>query len=247
MNHKALIVVTSNDQLGNSGKTGWFLSEVSHVYWPLKNAGFEIEFASPRGGEAPVEEKSVKLDDEENKRFVEAFNVKTGLKTRSMNEVDADQYDVIYFAGGHGTMWDFPDDEKIQEVTTSIWEKGGIVSAVCHGPSALVNVKLSDGKYLVDGKKINSFTDDEERAAGKDDVVPFLLESKLRERGARFEKAGKMECKVVADGNLITGQNPASASALGEAIVKRSEELERDSTMMDLRSEITDLDGQAGY
>lgn len=246
MNKNALMVVTSNDQLGNSGKTGWFLSEVSHVYWPLKNAGFDVEFVSPKGGEAPVEEQSMKLDDEENKRFVETFKVKTGLKTKSIDEVDVNQYDVIYFAGGHGTMWDFPDDEKLQEATVNIWERGGIVSAVCHGPSALVNVKLPDGKYLVSGKSINSFTDDEEKAAGKDDVVPFLLESKLRERGARFEKAGNMKCKVVLDGNLLTGQNPASASALGEAIVKRSQEIDKESSMMDLRTEVTDLDAQGG-
>lgn len=240
MNKNALIVVTSNDQLGNSGKTGWFLSEVSHVYWPLKNAGFEIDFASPEGGQAPVEEKSMKLDDQENKRFVETFNVKKGLETKSMKDIDAARYDVIYFAGGHGTMWDFPDNESILNVTAAIWEKGGIVSAVCHGPSALVNVKLTDGKYLVEGRRINSFTNEEERAAGKDDIVPFLLESRLKERGAFYEKTAPMECKVVVDGNLITGQNPVSASTLGEAIVKRYEELHIESDRNEYRGEITD-------
>lgn len=247
MNRKALIVVTSNDQLGNSGKTGWFLSEVSHVYWPLKKAGFEIEFASPKGGEAPVEEKSMKLDDSENKKFVDEFNVKTGLQTKSVNEINSSDFDVIYFAGGHGTMWDFPDNEKIQEMISEIWDKGGIVSAVCHGPAALVNAKLSNGKYLLEGKRVNSFTNEEEVASGKDDVVPFLLESKIRERGGEYEKAGKMECKVIVDGNLITGQNPASASSLGEAIVRRFNELEQSSGEKEYRDDKSDYGSIGGF
>ena len=227
MNKSALIVVTSNSKLGDSGeKTGWHLSEVSHVYWPLVDAGFTVEFASPKGGAAPLDKSSFKLDDSENKSFVERFKVEDSLDTLALSDVNSSEFQVIYFAGGHGTMWDFPDNEDIQRVTSEIYENNGIVSAVCHGPSALTSVKLSDGKYLVDGKSINSFTDAEEREVKKDNIVPFMLETRLRERGANFQGAKNWGEKVVVDGRLVTGQNPQSASALGKAIVRTFEDMQ---------------------
>lgn len=225
MEKRVLMVVTSNDRLGNSGKTGWHLSEVSHVYYPLKEAGFTIDFASPKGGKAPLDIGSLKLDDSLNKHFVDEFKIKDSIETMNIYEADPKVYQVIYFAGGHGTMWDFPDDEEIQRITKDIYENNGIVSAVCHGPSALVNVKLSDDSYLVDGKEVNSFTNNEERETGKDDVVPFLLESKLRERGAKFLSADNWQKEVVVCDRLITGQNPASAAGVGEAIVDQFNKL----------------------
>lgn len=220
MNKNALIVVTSNDKLGDTNeKTGWHLEEVSHVYWPLVNDGFNIVFASPEGGIAPIDQSSCKLDDHENRSFVKKFDVNEGLPTKAISEINPEKFNVIYFAGGHGTMWDFPDNEHIERVTSNIYENGGIVGAICHGPSALTSIKLSDGRYLVEGKKINSFTDAEEREVKKDSIVPFMLESRLRERGAIFEGAGNWQNKVVTDGRLITGQNPQSASSLGKAIV----------------------------
>jgi len=229
MNRNALIVVTSNDKLGNTNeKTGWYLSEVSHVFWPLYHDDFTIDFASPKGGLAPVEKNSLKLDDPENKSFVEKFNITTGINTEATRDIDPSEYSVIYLAGGHGTMWDFPDDYHAHELVTSIYESGGIVAAVCHGPSALVNVKLSDGKYLIDGKKINSFTDSEEREVGKDLIVPFLLESTLRERGAKFDGGKNWGDQVVVDGRLITGQNPQSATHLGKSIVEKWNSLNHD-------------------
>lgn len=230
MKYKALIVVTGHNQLGDTGEeTGWHLSEVSHVYWPLINAGFAVEFASPSGGEALMDQESIKLDDPENKSFIDKLKIANALETMALREVNPDQYQVIYFAGGHGTMWDFPDNPNIDEITRIIYEKGGIVAAVCHGPAALTSVKLTDGEYLVKDKKVNSFTDEEERAVGKEDVVPFLLETRLRERGAHFEGGSNFSEKVVADGRLITGQNPQSASALGREIVKRWNQLELSS------------------
>lgn len=223
----ALIVVTNNDKLGDTGeKTGWFLSEVSHVYWPLVNDGFKVDFASPNGGMAPVEMNSMKLDDPENRSFVEKMKINDVLPTKAMKSIDPSRYQVIYFAGGHGTMWDFPENSDIESVTSAIYETGGIVAAVCHGPSALTSIKLSDGKYLVEGKDVNSFTDEEEREVGKDKIVPFLLESRLRERGARFQGAKNWQNKVVISDRLITGQNPQSASALGNAIVQTYGRLE---------------------
>lgn len=232
MNKNALIVVTSNNKLGNTGqKTGWYLSEVSHVYWPLFNAGFNVDFASPLGGEAPLELDSLKLDDPENKNFAEKFQIKKSISTVPMKHVDPKKYNVIYFAGGHGTMWDFPDNTEIEEVTAKIYERGGIVSAVCHGPSALTSVKLSNGQYLVDGKTINSFTNEEEKEVGKDKIVPFLLESRLRERGAKFKGANNWEDKVVVSDRLITGQNPQSAFSLGNAIVETFKRIEGSKSM----------------
>lgn len=230
MKYKALIVVTGHNQLGDTGEeTGWHLAEVSHVYWPLINAGFAVEFASPSGGEALIDQESIKLDDPENKSFIDRLKIANSLKTMALREVNPDQYQVIYFAGGHGTMWDFPDNPNIDEITRSIYEKGGIVAAVCHGPSALTSVKLTDGEYLIKDKKINSFTDEEERAVGKENVVPFLLETRLRERGAIFEGGSNFSEKVVTDDRLITGQNPQSASALGREIVKKWNQIELSS------------------
>ncbi|HLW57612.1 MAG TPA: type 1 glutamine amidotransferase domain-containing protein [Bacteriovoracaceae bacterium] len=227
MQRKALIVVTSNSNLGNTNqKTGWFLSEVSHVYWPLHKAGFEITFASPVGGDAPMEESSLKIDDAENKLFVDKYNISNSLKTISVKEVNPQEFSIIYFAGGHGTMWDFPGNVDINKVTSEIYENGGIVAAVCHGPSALTDVKLSDGSYLVEGKRINSFTNAEEKEVEKDDIVPFLLETRLKERGAIFVEGEKWENKVVVDGRIITGQNPQSAASLGEAIVRVANQIE---------------------
>jgi putative intracellular protease/amidase len=132
--------------------------------------------------------------------------------------VDLSRYAAIFFAGGHGAMWDFPDSPGVQAAVRTIYEAGGIVAAVCHGPSALVNATLSDGSYLVAGKDLSAFTDEEERAVGLDQVVPFLLASTLAARGAHHHAAENWRSKVVVDGRLVTGQNPQSASGVGEAI-----------------------------
>jgi putative intracellular protease/amidase len=223
----ALIVVTSNSSLGNTGKkTGWYLSEVSHVYFPLSEAGFKVDFVSPKGGKAPMDEKSKKLDDRENKKFMEDRNISSKLEnTLKVSEIDPKKYQVIYFAGGHGTMWDFPQDKDLIRITAAIYENGGIVAAVCHGPSALINVKLSNGKYLIEGKDINSFTNAEEEETGLSKVVPFLLESKLKERGALFHEGKNWGNKVVVCERLITGQNPQSALSLGQKIVEVAEKI----------------------
>lgn len=130
------------------------------------------------------------------------------------------------FAGGHGTMWDFADNTELAKITADIYENGGVVGAVCHGPAGLVNVKLSNGKYLVDGKKINAFTNEEETAVKLEKVVPFLLESKLIERGAKFEKSGLWQPHVTVDQRVVTGQNPQSAKGVGEAILTELKNLD---------------------
>ncbi len=223
---KILFVVTSHDKLGDTGeKTGYHLSEVTHPWKVLHDAGYEIDFVSPKGGHAPV--TAFDLSDEINKEFWHNEKYRNRVEeTHKPSEIKPSDYIAIFFAGGHGTVWDFPENKELQKIAATIYENGGVVSSICHGAAALINLKLSNGSYLIDGKDINSFTNEEEKAAGKEDVVPFLVESKLRERGANFHKAGKGEAKVVVDGRLITGQNPASATPLGETLKRELKEVE---------------------
>jgi len=225
MKNKILFVVTSHNQLGDTGKeTGFYLSEVTHPWEILSKAGYEIEFVSPKGGKAPVD--GLDLKDEVNRAFWEnPVNRAKTENTQSPEQINPDDYIAIHYAGGHGTMWDFPDNEKLAQIASKIYENGGVVSAVCHGPAGLVNIKLSDGNYLIDGKKVNGFTNEEEKAVELENVVPFQLESKMIERGGKFEKSGLWQDHVVVDGRLITGQNPQSAASLGKAVLKKLQEL----------------------
>lgn len=219
---KVLIVVTSHGELGDSGKpTGYYLPEVTHPYSVLKSNGFEIDIASPNGGKAPMDPKSRDMSDSINKTFLEDKASAAKLEnTLKLDDIKSGDYGTILFAGGHGTMWDFPDDKNVLRLGSEIYENGGIVAAVCHGPAALVNIKISGGKYLVDGRKVTAFTNEEEAAMQLEKVMPFLLESKLIERGASFEKAPNWQAKVITSERLITGQNPKSAEGVGEAIAR---------------------------
>lgn len=220
MKKKILFVVTSENKLGDTGKsTGYYLSEVSHPWEVLKNAGYEIDFVSPKGGKAPVD--GFDLNDPINKLFWEDAAYKSKIEnTLKPSEVIVSDYVAIYYAGGHGTMWDFPENNELATIARDIYENNGVVGAVCHGPSALVNIKLSNGKYLVDGKRINSFTNAEEESIELQNIVPFMLETKLIERGAKFEKSGLWETHVTTDQRVVTGQNPQSAKGIGETILK---------------------------
>lgn len=220
MKKKILFVVTSHDKKGSTGEdTGYYLGEVSHPWEVLHKAGYEIDFVSPKGGTPPVD--GFDLKDPINKEFWENQEYKNKID-HSMKpaQVNPKEYSTIFYAGGHGAMWDFADNKELADIASKIYENGGIVAAVCHGPAGLVNIKLNNGKYLVDGKKINAFTNEEESEVKLTNVVPFLLEDKLKERGAKFEKSGLWQNHVVADQRVITGQNPQSAKSVGEAIVK---------------------------
>lgn len=220
MNKKILFVVTSHDKKGNTGEaTGFYLSEVSHPWEILTNAGYEIDFVSPKGGLAPVD--GFNLADPVNKKFWENAVYRNKIEnTLNPSEVNPENYAAIHYAGGHGAMWDFADNQELADIAAKIYEQNGIVSAVCHGPAGLVNIKLSNGDFLVAGKKINAFTNEEEIAVKLDKEVPFLLESKLIERGAIFEKSGLWQEHVVSDQRVVTGQNPQSAKAVGEAVLE---------------------------
>ena len=220
MKKKILFVVTSHDKKGNTGEdTGYYLGEVSHPWEVLHKAGYDIDFVSPKGGTPPVD--GFDLKDPVNKEFWENKEYKNKIDhSLQPSQVKPDNYSAIFYAGGHGAMWDFADNTELADIASKIYENGGIVAAVCHGPSGLVNIKLNNGKYLVDGKKINAFTNEEEAEVKLTNVVPFLLEDKLKERGAKFEKSGLWQNHVVTDQRVITGQNPQSAKSVGEAILK---------------------------
>lgn len=221
---KVLMVVTSHAQLGDTGeKTGYWLSELTHPYFEIKKAGVEIDIASIAGGKAPIDPKSLKQakDDVSDQTFLTKKPYQKAIAhTLKLSEVKPSDYQAIVFAGGHGTMWDFPDSKAVQESIRIVYENDGVVAAVCHGPAALVNAKLSNGKYLVEGKKLTAFTNAEEDALGLTKAMPFLLETKLKERGAKFSNAAPWQADVVVDGTLVTGQNPASAKGLGEQVAK---------------------------
>ncbi len=216
---KILMVLTSHDQLGTTGrKTGAYLGEITHPLEEFKNAGYQIDFVSPRGGAAPLD--GVNLEDPINKKWMDDEGFKNQIKTTMRpSDVKSSSYAAIFFAGGHGTMFDFPTDTALAQITSQIYENGGVVGAVCHGPSGLVNIKLSDGSYLVSGKQVSAFSNSEEEAVKLTEQMPFLLESKLKERGALYSKAPNFEPHSVSDQRLVTGQNPASASGVAKKMI----------------------------
>ena len=226
---RVLVVVTNHGRMGDLDEpTGYWLSEVAHPWAHFVDAGFTVDFASPDGGFSPMDPRSFDLDDAVNRRFWEDLgSVESLLHNRRLADVDAASYDAIYFAGGHGTMWDFPGDDAIERAIRDVWSKGGVVAAVCHGPAALVDVTLDDGTPLVEGKRVSAFSVAEEEALELQQVVPFLLTERLVANGAEVVTAERWEGKVVVDGRLVTGQNPASASEAGERIVDLVREARR--------------------
>ena len=222
---KILFVLTSHDELGETGKkTGFYLSEAAHPWKVLSEAGYEIDFVSPKGGLPPID--GFDLKDPVSKEFWENTEIQRKLNnTLTPDKVVTGNYCAIFYAGGHGTMWDLKDNNQLAKVAARIYEDNGVVAAVCHGPAGLVDIKLSDGSYLVSGKHVNSFTNEEEAAVGLTDVVPFALESALIDRGAIFEKTENFQQKVVVDERLVTGQNPASAQKVGEEVLNVLKEI----------------------
>lgn len=220
MNKRVLIAVTSNSSLGDTGKqTGAYLSEISHPYEVLRAAGFTVDFASPKGGEVPLD--GVDRKDASNAAFLDDREAMTKLHaSQRSSEVDPTQYAAIFYAGGHGTMWDFPGDQAFAKAASAIYERGGAVAAVCHGPSALVNITLSSGAPLVKGKTVAVFTNEEESAVGLTNVVPFLLADELVKKGATLQHGPMWQRNVAVSERLVTGQNPASARGVAEQLLR---------------------------
>jgi putative intracellular protease/amidase len=220
---RALLVFTNHQNYPTKAhKTGLWLSEATHFMEAMERKKIVMDFVSPLGGVVPIDDKSLDLKDATNRHYYEdsAFQAKLN-NTLKPAEVKPENYQIIYFTGGHGTMWDFPENEQLQHITRQIYEDGGMVAAVCHGVAGLLNVKLSDGAYLVAGKRLTGFSNWEERLIGLKDEVPFLLQDELKKRGAEYHKAMLPFLRYIKiDERLVTGQNPQSARKVGNKVIE---------------------------
>ena len=216
---RVLLVLTSHDDLGGVRKTGYYVGEAAHPWKEFIDAGFDVDLASIAGGTPPQD--GYDESDDVQRAFLADSKVSAQLAdTARLDDVDPEAYDAVLLVGGHGTMWDFPSSTALAAVGRDIYESGGVLAAVCHGPSGLVNMRLADGTPLIAGKTVAGFTNEEEAAVGLTEAVPFLLADKLTEQGATHVPAPAWSEHVEVDGRLVTGQNPQSAAAVGREVVK---------------------------
>ncbi|MNO71418.1 Molecular chaperone Hsp31 and glyoxalase 3 [compost metagenome] len=217
MAKKVLIVVTNHTEIAAGKPTGIWLSEFAEAYLEFTKHGYGVTVASPLGGKAPVDPGSVDADTPQ-----EILNAEKYLEqTIKLDDVSHEDFDAIFLPGGHGTMYDLPGSEPLQQLLRAFYEDGKIVAAVCHGPAGLVNVTLSNGQPLVAGKRVSAFTDREEAQTSLDKHLPFLLESKIRDLGAIYVAAPDWTSHVEVDGKLITGQNPQSTMVVTQAVLEQ--------------------------
>lgn len=223
MPKKILVVLTSVAKYPNLNRaTGLWLGEAVHFVKKIEAAGYAVDYVSPQGGYTPIDPHSLAMADETDWAWYQdkAFMDRLGT-TLQPSEVKPDDYIAIYFAGGHGVIWDFPDNQALQALSRNIYENGGYVSSVCHGAVGLLNIKLSNGALLVNGKQVTGFSNEEEKLAELDQFVPFLTETELVKRGAVYQKAAApWAAFAVADQRLISGQNPASGGAVAELLLE---------------------------
>ncbi len=225
MSRKILFISTSHTQMGQSGRqTGIWAEEVIVPYMLFSEAGYQIDIASPLGGQAPFDPGSIKPAGQNNpiiERFLADAVAQTKVKqTLRVSEVHVQSYDALFFPGGHGAMWDLPESADVKRVVEQAAAANKVIGAVCHGVAGLVSARLPDGRSIVADRRVNSFTDQEEQAAGLTQIVPFLLESRLTELGGNFEKAPNWTSFAVTDGLLITGQNPASSALVAQQMLQ---------------------------
>lgn len=218
MKKRILIIVSNANTIGpNNRRTGSFLPEVAHPYAEFDRADYQIDFASLTG-DTPYLDALNLAGDPDNLAFLTGKGWETMQKAAKLSNVDVSTYDAVFVPGGLAPMVDMPENALLKKVIKETYERNAVVGAVCHGPVSLLNVKLSDGSYLVNGKNITSFTDEEEKGYAIADV-PFLLESALTKQGAKFHAAAVWSAHSIADGNLVTGQNPASAKGVAEKMI----------------------------
>jgi putative intracellular protease/amidase len=219
-----LMVLTSHDRLGDTGKkTGFWLEELAAPYYRLKDAGAQLTLVSPLGGQPPLDPKSDEPDaqTEATRRFKADPEAQAALaSTGKLAEVSATGFDAVFYPGGHGPLWDLAEDRASIALIENMIAAGKPVAAVCHAPGVLRHVMGADGKPLVSGKKVTGFTNTEEAAVGLTSIVPFLVEDMLKQNGAIYSKLGDWMPYAIADGLLITGQNPASSEAAADALLK---------------------------
>jgi putative intracellular protease/amidase len=221
---KVLMVMTSHDQLGETGKkTGFWLEEFAAPYYTLKDAGADVTVVSPLGGQPPLDPKSDAPDAQTDatRRFkADAAAQSVLASTGKLAEVKAADYDAVFYPGGHGPLWDLAEDKASIALIEAMAAAGKPVAAVCHAPGVLRHVKAADGSPLVKGKRVTGFTNTEEEAVGLTAVVPFLVEDMLKENGGQYSKGPDWQSYVLTDGKLITGQNPASSEEGAKALIK---------------------------
>jgi putative intracellular protease/amidase len=216
-----LMVLTSHDKLGDTGKkTGFWLEEFAAPYYIFKDAGATITLASPNGGQPPLDPKSDEADSQTDatRRFKgDAEAQKALANTVKLASVSGDDFDTVFYPGGHGPLWDLAEDKDSIKLIESMHQGGKLVTAVCHAPGIFRHTKAADGTPLVKGKKVTGYTNTEEAAVQLTDVVPFLVEDMLKDNGGQYSKGADWAPYVLTDGNLITGQNPASSGPAAEA------------------------------
>ena len=221
---KVLIVLTSHDELGNSGKkTGFWIEEFAAPYYAFLEAGISVSLASPKGGQPPIDPKSNEPSSQtpSTLRFMADGDLQKMLShTKKLTEVSADDFDAVFFPGGHGPLWDLTTDKDSIKLIEDFWKSKKPVAAVCHAPSALLNALDEFGNPLVSGKKVTGFTNSEEAGVELTDIVPFLLEDELKNKGGIYTKKEDWKSYVVKDGLLITGQNPASSEEAAQEVIK---------------------------
>jgi putative intracellular protease/amidase len=233
--NKILVIVTNAGEFEKVGfRTGLWLGELTHFWEVAEEAGYRMDIASPSGGRIPIDPESLLMTElgdalglkgDLAKRYEDKAFMNLLDNTLKISDVDAAAYDAIYMTGGHGVMFDFPQSQLLASLTAKFYESGKIVSAVCHGPCGLLEVNLSNGEPLVKGKDVTGFSWTEEVVAKRDHAVPFSLEEELKKRGGKYSKALiPFKSHVVEDGLLITGQNPGSAHAVGQAVVRKLRE-----------------------
>lgn len=221
---KLLMVLTSHDRLGDTGKkTGFWLEEFAAPYYALKDAGAEITLASPRGGQPPLDPKSDEPDAQTDAtgRFKSDEAAQEALaSTHRLSDVRADDFDAVFFPGGHGPMWDLAEDRASIGLIEAFAQADKPIGAVCHAPAVFRHVKGVDGAFLIKGRKVTGFTNTEEEGVGLTEVVPFLLEDMLKANGGDYSRGADWQPYIVTDGKLVTGQNPASSEGAAEALLK---------------------------
>ncbi len=221
---KILMILTSHSELGNTGKkTGFWIEEFAAPYYVFSDAGAAITLASPKGGQPPIDPKSAEpgSQTEATRRFDADTALQQGLSdTKKLSDVKAADFDAVFYPGGHGPLWDLTSDAVSIQLIRDFWTAKKPVAAVCHAPAVLLQVEDANGESLVKGKKVTGFTNTEEQAVQLTDVVPFLLEDELKKLGGNYSKKEDWAVHVVADGLLITGQNPASSEAAAKQLLK---------------------------
>jgi putative intracellular protease/amidase len=220
---KILIVLTSHSQLGNTEeKTGFWIEEFATPYYLFKDAGASITLASPKGGQPPIDPKSDAPENQTEatiryKKDTVLLNLMSN--TLELNKIDSDDFDAVFYPGGHGPLWDLTTDKDSINLIEEFWDDKKPIAAVCHAPSVLLNAKDEDGNFLIKGKKVTGFSNTEEIAVKLDKIVPFLLEDELKKRGGIYSKKVDWTSYIVKDGLLITGQNPQSSEAVAKELL----------------------------